>query len=128
MVVQLWFRDGQGEAGDGSTHNTAFAWERREGAFTERGLRTARRVGEEEGLFESWVDLRPSDRRRTVFYRLNLWEVARCVARSELKNVSNLLARAGRSWNDPKSSANIGPESGGVQGFTSPLRELPGQC
>jgi len=96
LICQLWFRDGQGEASDGSIHQTGFAWQHEEGAFTESELRTARRVGEEEGLLESWVGHRPRDRQRTVYYRLDLWEVARLVARSELRNVGTLLETEGR--------------------------------
>ena len=38
MARQLWRRDGQGEADDGTIHQTAAAWEEVEGALTPRNV------------------------------------------------------------------------------------------
>lgn len=90
----LIFRDGQGEAGD-EIHATARQVEEETG-ITPRMQQRVRRVMAEEGMVEHRVDRRRSDGQRTVFYRLDLWQVARVVVKSELKNVRAILEHEGR--------------------------------
>ncbi len=87
-------RDGQGEAGD-EIHATARQIKEEVG-LTKRQQETARRVMADEGLLESRVGHRPSDGQRTVYYRLDMWEVARVVVEAELENIEAILAHEGR--------------------------------
>lgn len=96
LIVDLLAWDGSGEAEDDSIHRSRRGVWESPAALTESMLKTARLVAEEEGLLKYWTGIRPSDRRPTTFYRLNLWEVARVVNRSELDNVVRLLAHEGR--------------------------------
>lgn len=97
LVAQLVFWEGKGEGRDNWVHKTAADWELAEDALTYWMLRTARQVAVEEGLLEYKQGLRPGDRRPTGHYRLNLLEVARVVAQSELETTKQLLKREGRS-------------------------------
>lgn len=93
LAVDLLFWEGSGEAEDYSIHRTRRGVFESPAALTESMQKTARRILAEEGLLEHWTGYRPSDRRPTTYYRLNLWEVARVVNRSELDNVTNQLDR-----------------------------------
>ncbi len=96
MVRQLLHWDGRGATAGDWIYKSEAEWLQTDAALTSAKLRTARRVGKEEGLWEEKVELRPSDRRQIVHYRLNMWRVAQVVVASELENTRNLLKREKR--------------------------------
>lgn len=101
MVRQLLHWEGKGEAEDGWIWKTAEEWELVEDGLTYRMLRTARDVAEAEGLLE--YQERPyRDGRPRVYYRLNLVEVLRVVAVSELESAKKWLDRHPDSAKRPK--------------------------
>ena len=91
IVRQLVFREGTGELEEFWIHKTVREWCDEIGC-TPRELQTVVRVLAEEGLLETKQGYRPSDRRQTTYYRLNLWAVLELV--------------------DPAGAAEIGPTPG----------------
>lgn len=97
MVTRLVVLEGSEEAGNGKIHKTNSDMRCKETSIeTEKKLRTAKRVAKEEGLVDIWTGPRPRDGLLTTWYRLNLWQVARVVNRSEIENTQRLLEREGR--------------------------------
>lgn len=96
MCGQLLYWDGKGEADDFWIHKTASDWMTADASLTKRMLKTAERVAMEEGLIQVVVGKRPGDRQNTVWYRLNMWELARVVVASQLENIGFRLEHEGR--------------------------------
>jgi hypothetical protein len=96
MVRQLLAWEGKGHAEDNWIHKSEFEWMQADAGLTAARLRTARRIGVEEGLWREEVRLRPSDGRMVVYYRLDAWRVARVVVASELETVRALMQRERR--------------------------------
>lgn len=92
---QLVFWEGKGDNPDGWIHKTAREVEAETG-MTRGQQRTARRVGVEEGLFEIEPGFRPSDRRPTNYYRLNVLNVATTIITSEAEKIARRLDRERR--------------------------------
>lgn len=90
LVTQLLYWEGRGEAQGNWIHKSSSEW-RREVGLNVRKLGTARRVAEEEGLIEQRQALRSSDRRQTIYYRLNVWHLARVVVDSKLAATNRRL-------------------------------------
>lgn len=97
MVRQLVFWEGKGQAEDYAIHKVVREWRTSDARLTERQLRTATRVLKEHGLLETWGGYRPSDRRQTVFYRLNLWETLRAAFASEITTLEERLEHERRT-------------------------------
>lgn len=97
MVRQLVFWEGKGQAEDYAIHKVGREWRTSDARLTERQLRTATRVLKEHGLLETWGGYRPSDRRQTVFYRLNLWETLRVAFASEITTLAERLEHERRT-------------------------------
>lgn len=96
MCRQLVFWEGKGQDDDNRVHKTAREWFESEAGLTRVQLRTATRIAVEENLLEVEQGKRPSDQQTTVYYRLNMWTVARLVVASEVENTERLLEREGR--------------------------------
>lgn len=96
MIRQLLHWEGKGAAAGAWIYKSEAEWLQSDAALTSAKLRTARKVGKEEGLWEEKVELRSSDRRQIVHYRLNMWRVAQVVVESELVNTRDLLKREKR--------------------------------
>ena len=96
MCGQLLYWEGKGEADDFWIHKTANDWMTTDAPLTKRMLKTAERVAMEEGLIEVVPGKRPGDKQNTVWYRLNMWELARVVVASELENIEFRLEHEGR--------------------------------
>jgi len=91
FMVQLLTWEGSGELDDYYIHRTKREWFESEAALTESMVKTARTTADEEGLVEFETGYRPRDRRPTTLYRVNMWELAKLVNRSELENTERLL-------------------------------------
>ncbi len=93
-LLKLW--EGKGQAEDDSIHKTMpeLVLELRS---TERKIRTAVRVGVEEGIIEVNPGYRPSDRRQTNFYTLNLVDTSLVAYRSEAARIRGVLERERRT-------------------------------
>jgi hypothetical protein len=92
MVSWLLYWEGRGELDGGWIHKSGPEWEQ-ETELTESMVRTARRVGRAERLWEERKHLR-SDDRTVVKYRLDLWRVLQVANASEIENVEARLTRA----------------------------------
>ena len=92
MASWLHFWEGKGELPGDWVHKAAAEW-REETELTEAMLRTARKVGKEEGLWEEEKHLR-SDDREVVKYRLNVMRLLQIANTSEIDNVERRIARA----------------------------------
>jgi hypothetical protein len=96
FVVQLLTWEDSGELEDYWIHKTRREWFESEAALTESMVKTARKTADEERLVKHEKIYRPGDRRPTTKYRVDMWELARVVNRSELENVARLLEHEGR--------------------------------
>lgn len=91
LIVELLTWEGSGELDDFWLHRSSRQIAESPAALTPRMLETARRNAAEEGLLRFRTGYRPSDRRPTTFYRLDMWQLARVVNRSELEEVERVL-------------------------------------
>lgn len=92
-LLKLW--EGKGEAEDDAIHKTMPELVLELGS-TERKIRTAIRTGLEEGILEARPGYRPSDRRQTVYYTLNLIPTSLVAYRSEATRIRQKLERERR--------------------------------
>jgi hypothetical protein len=92
----LLYWEGKGELDGDWIHKSLAEW-LEETELTESMIRTARRVGKAEQLWEEKDHLR-SDNRWVTKYRLNLWRVLQVTNASEIENIE---MRLGRSRNNP---------------------------
>jgi len=96
MCSWLLFWEGKGALDGDWVHKSETEWIE-ETELTESMIRTARRVGKAEKLWEE-KDHPRSDGRIVVKYRLNLWRVLQVANASEIENVE---VRLGRARNNP---------------------------
>lgn len=103
-LFKLW--EGKGEAEEDAIHKTMpeLVLELRD---TERRIRTAVRTGLEEGLLEVSPGYRPSDRRQTVYYTLNLYTTSLVAYRSEAARVRAEVERERRTGHRRRLSAKL---------------------
>lgn len=92
MVSWLLYWEGRGELSGDWVHKSQTEWLEETG-LTGTMLRTARKIGKDEGLWEEDAHLR-SDDRLVVKYRLNLWRVLQVANVSEIENTERRLERA----------------------------------
>ena len=91
MVRQLRFWEGKGQLQNDAIYKTDREWYETEGGLTRSQLETATRVGVEEGLFEVFHVMRPSDDRRVTAYRLNLLRATHVACESERDRLEEVL-------------------------------------
>lgn len=99
MATRLLSWEGSGELPDFWVHKIREDWYDADAHLTERGLRTARRVGVGEHLWEERAGTRPSDGARTTLYRLDLVRVGLVAVTSAKASTERLIEREGRAWN-----------------------------
>ncbi len=85
MCSWLLYWEGKGELSGGWIHKSLTEWVE-ETELTESMVRTARRIGKEEGLWEEREHVR-SDGREVVKYRLDVVRLLRIANDSEIENV-----------------------------------------
>lgn len=83
LVRYLLFWDGKGQLGDNKTHKTDAEFEDDLGMKRD-ALKSARELGEAEGVLEYERGTRPGDRRRTTVYHVNVAGLTRKITDSEI--------------------------------------------
>jgi hypothetical protein len=92
MACRLLYWEGRGELSGGWVYKSSTEWKEETG-LTEKMQRTARRVGQEEGLWEEDEHTR-RDGRTVVAYRLDAWRLWQVVNQAELDSAKEKLVHA----------------------------------
>ena len=100
VCLRLLFWEGK-ESDERGVHKS-FAELEAETGYSRRQLQTARRVAEEEGLLVATPGFRPdATGQRTLFWRLDMWQLHEVVFESALEATRTQLEREGRrQWRD----------------------------
>ena len=99
MATRLLSWEGAGELPDFWVRKVRENWYDADAHLTERGPRTARRVGVGEHLWEERAGTHPSDGTRTTLYRLDLVRVGLVAVTSAKASTERLIEREGRACN-----------------------------